>query len=129
MCETSNSPAAVRVRICSSITPAGYCTGISQPPKSTILPPSSRCALFSGVFFNSVSELIFASISGRRAAAVKFVGGERYNLVQPTQRLKSANAECTKASRDRERKAAFAALILFLLDLGRELSDRLDYLV
>ena len=40
MCETSKSPARVRVARCSAMTPAVYCTGICQPPKSTIFPPA-----------------------------------------------------------------------------------------
>ena len=48
MCETSNAPASVRTARCSSITPA-YCTGISQPAKGTIFPPSATCRSWSGV--------------------------------------------------------------------------------
>src|SRR5687767_10081549 len=49
MWETSKSPAAVRTAMCSLMRPA-YSTGMSQPPKGTILAPLSRCAEFSGVF-------------------------------------------------------------------------------
>src|SRR5690242_134229 len=52
MCETSKRPAWVRVRRCSSMVPAGYWTGISQPPKSIMRPPDWRCALLSGVCFS-----------------------------------------------------------------------------
>src|SRR5690625_7800484 len=38
ICETSNSPAFVRVTSCSCLIPA-YCTGKSQPPKSIVLAP------------------------------------------------------------------------------------------
>ena len=45
---TSNSPTAVRTAWCSSMMPE-YCTGMSQPPKSTILAPNARWTEFSGV--------------------------------------------------------------------------------
>ncbi len=48
MCETSKSPAAVRTASCSAITEV-YCTGMSQPAKSTIRAPSLRWASLSGV--------------------------------------------------------------------------------
>ena len=35
---TSNKPTALRTAWCSSMMPE-YCTGMSQPPKSTILAP------------------------------------------------------------------------------------------
>jgi hypothetical protein len=40
---TSNSPARVRTAVCSSMMP-GYCTGMSQPAKSTMRAPSARWA-------------------------------------------------------------------------------------
>src|SRR5687767_924150 len=49
MWETSKSPAAVRTAMCSLMRPA-YSTGMSQPPKGTILAPLSRCAELRGVF-------------------------------------------------------------------------------
>ncbi len=39
MWETSKIPAPVRVALCSAWMPVGYCTGISQPAKGTILAP------------------------------------------------------------------------------------------
>ena len=45
---TSNSPTAVRTALCSSMMPE-YWTGISQPPKSTILAFNARWTEFSGV--------------------------------------------------------------------------------
>src|SRR5436190_18916683 len=45
---TSKRPAKVRTAWCSSIMPE-YWTGISQPPKSTILAPRPRWTEFSGV--------------------------------------------------------------------------------
>src|SRR2546429_9972484 len=48
MCETSNTPAARRTAWCSPICEL-YCTGMSQPPKSTMRAPSSWCSLKSGV--------------------------------------------------------------------------------
>jgi hypothetical protein len=44
MWQTSNSPTAERVAWCSAMIPLGYCSGIHQPPKSTILAASRRCA-------------------------------------------------------------------------------------
>ncbi len=41
MCETSNSPAALRTASCSAMTEV-YWTGISQPAKSTNRAPSAR---------------------------------------------------------------------------------------
>ena len=38
---TSNRPAPPRVARCSAMMPAGYWTGISQPPKSTMRAPSA----------------------------------------------------------------------------------------
>src|SRR4029077_6306918 len=45
---TSNRPTDLRTVLCSSITPE-YCTGISQPPKSTIRAPMARWMALSGV--------------------------------------------------------------------------------
>ena len=45
---TSKSPTALRTALCSSMMPE-YWTGMSQPPKSTILAPSARWTEFSGV--------------------------------------------------------------------------------
>src|SRR6266404_2961429 len=53
MCEISKMPAAVRTAWCSSRMLV-YCTGISQPPNSTSLPPSFWCAAKSGVRFNMI---------------------------------------------------------------------------
>ncbi len=46
---TSNRPTALRTAWCSSMTPE-YWTGMSQPPKSTILAPRARWTALSGVF-------------------------------------------------------------------------------
>src|SRR6202142_87917 len=45
---TSNKPTAVRTAMCSAVMPE-YSTGISQPPKSTILAPSCRWTPFNAV--------------------------------------------------------------------------------
>jgi hypothetical protein len=50
MWETSKSPAAERTASCSATTPE-YCTGMSQPAKSTIRAPKARWAAFNGVFW------------------------------------------------------------------------------
>src|SRR6185437_3864398 len=46
---TSNSPTPVRTAICSAISPE-YSTGMSHPPKSTILAPMRRCMALSEVW-------------------------------------------------------------------------------
>ena len=55
---TSKSPTASRTALCSSMMPE-YCTGMSQPPKSTIFAPSLRCVAFRGVAFTE--RLILAT--------------------------------------------------------------------
>src|SRR5258706_10557174 len=52
MCETSNRPAARRTARCSAMRPE-YSTGMSQPPKGTILAPLSRWTAWSGVLRSS----------------------------------------------------------------------------
>ena len=55
---TSKTPTPVRTAICSATMPhpieAGYSTGISHPPKSTILAPKRRCAELSAVLRSCV---------------------------------------------------------------------------
>src|SRR5690625_318385 len=51
ICETSNSPAFVRVTSCSCLIPA-YCTGKSQPPKSIVLAPHFTYSEKIGVFLS-----------------------------------------------------------------------------
>src|SRR5215218_908919 len=48
MCETSKRPTAVRTASCSAMSEE-YCTGMSQPAKSTMRAPSLRWASLSGV--------------------------------------------------------------------------------
>ena len=43
MCDTSNTPAAVRTISCSRVMPVGYCTGIANPANGTILAPRATC--------------------------------------------------------------------------------------
>src|SRR4051812_41232654 len=52
---TSNTPTALRTALCSSMMPE-YCTGISQPPKSTILAPNARWTEFKGVVRRAGSD-------------------------------------------------------------------------
>src|SRR6476469_763174 len=49
MCETSNMPASRRTLWCSSICEPEL-SGMSQPPKSTILAPAARCVSLRMVF-------------------------------------------------------------------------------
>src|SRR6478609_6348534 len=55
MCETSNRPTDSRTVLCSLIVPAGYETGMCQPPKSISLAFSCLCASQSGVRFGSIA--------------------------------------------------------------------------
>jgi hypothetical protein len=49
MCETSKSPARLRVARCSPTMPAGYWIGISQPANATIFAPAATWRSTSGV--------------------------------------------------------------------------------
>src|SRR6266478_2845051 len=53
---TSKTPTLLRTVLCSAISPPldGYSTGMSQPPKLTILAPRRRCNAFSGVLRSSL---------------------------------------------------------------------------
>src|ERR1700685_4034769 len=53
---TSNTPTARRTTLCSATSPPpdGYSTGISQPPKLTILAPNRRCSALRGVLRSSL---------------------------------------------------------------------------
>src|SRR5437879_9380035 len=52
---TSNRPTAFRTVWCSSTRPE-YWTGMSHPPKSTILAPRERCMALSGVDLSGAGE-------------------------------------------------------------------------
>src|ERR1700684_2557961 len=53
---TSNTPTARRTTLCSATSPPpdGYSTGMSQPPKLTILAPNRRCSALRGVLRRSL---------------------------------------------------------------------------
>ena len=70
MWEMSNTPAAVRTARCSARMPLAYCTGIDQPPKPTILPPSRTCAACSGVCLSAGDGGCSAVAGGMDAASV-----------------------------------------------------------
>ena len=70
MCETSNRPAPPRVARCSAMMPVGYCTGISQPPKSTIRAPSATWRSWNGVLELQPSSLMTAAHSFSSAEAL-----------------------------------------------------------
>src|SRR5579859_5000864 len=64
---TSNKPTPVRTAMCSAMRPPpgpGYSTGMSQPPKSTILALRARWVALRAVFFNAgatvTSEVVIA---------------------------------------------------------------------
>src|SRR5712692_3898111 len=73
MWETSNNPARSRTAWCSSRMPL-YCTGNSQPPKSTIFPPSSCSTAFSGVFLSAWSATGVSSAETAKLAQVARAG-------------------------------------------------------
>src|SRR5215471_13775859 len=58
MWDRSNSPQRVRTAACSARMPLGYWTGMSQPAKSTIRPPSWRWRAARGVSSSSEGETI-----------------------------------------------------------------------
>src|SRR5258708_2908624 len=60
MCETSNIPTPVRTARCSFMSPpvAGYSTGMSHPPKSTILAPRLRCIALSDVLRSAGASVV-----------------------------------------------------------------------
>src|SRR5258707_2130451 len=74
---TSNTPTPWRTALCSGIKPpfAGYSTGISQPPKFTILAPSLRCSAFNGVLRSGVDCSAATGEVDCSAAAPEFVVG------------------------------------------------------
>src|ERR1051326_560859 len=51
--ERSKMPQFERTAACSARMPDGYCTGMSQPAKSTMRAPSRRCTALSGVASSS----------------------------------------------------------------------------
>src|ERR1700722_16903537 len=75
MCETSTKPTPLRTARCSAIRPPpghGYSTGMSHPPKSTILALRARCVALSAVFLRSAAtaSVIGASpLVGQRCCA------------------------------------------------------------
>ena len=81
MCETSNSAAAARQCWCSAMMPAGYCTGIAQPAKSTMLAAeldvqivqrrAARGGADGGTVGSLKAETSAGHAAGRRAAAAE----------------------------------------------------------
>src|SRR5512138_466917 len=70
MCDTSNSPHLSRTALCSAVMPCGYCTGISQPAKGTILAPSATCFSWNGVRLSAacvVAVVMFRNMGGAKA--------------------------------------------------------------
>ena len=65
---TSKRPTALRTALCSSMMPE-YCTGMSQPPKSTILAPSARWTALRGVFRRTASDMKNQANRARRREA------------------------------------------------------------
>src|SRR6187402_517432 len=56
ICETSKTPTPLRTALCSAIRP-GYSTGISQPPKSTILAFRERWVALRAVLRRGASDI------------------------------------------------------------------------
>src|SRR5277367_4716631 len=61
MWEISKTPAASRTALCSSEMLV-YCTGICQPPKSTMRAPSLRCASNRAVFLSEAGSVLILAI-------------------------------------------------------------------
>src|SRR5208337_1703535 len=86
---TSNTPHPLRTARCSAISPplAGYSTGMSQPPKFTILAPRRRCTAFSGVLRTTDmgGEVADSIPSARATRMVTRVpqGGQNSRLLRP----------------------------------------------
>src|SRR5262245_58187317 len=100
MCETSNSPAAVRLAVCSA-TIDEYCTGIDQPAKSTIRPPWATCQSASGVF---ARYEVTDQHSGRGLVATNERAGPLAALSGPlvaTIAVKNARSRCQERRNDR----------------------------
>jgi len=79
---TSKSPTPVRTAMCSAIRPPpapGYSTGMSQPPKSTILAFRARCVALSAVFFSSAAAGVAGVVmeASRSACGTLFTIGSR----------------------------------------------------
>lgn len=70
---TSNSPTLVRVALCSLTVPA-YDTGISQPPNSAKLAPSSRWRSSRGPCSRSAEFSVTALTLSIRAGPVRWIG-------------------------------------------------------
>ncbi len=68
MCETSKRPTPVRTAMCSAMRPE-YSTGISQPPKSTILALCARWVAFSAVLRSVAVASAMEILSGICSAA------------------------------------------------------------
>src|SRR5919112_4059571 len=69
---TSNTPTAVRTAVCSATVPAGYDSGIDQPPKAPSVAPSATCRSCRGLRSSVPSEVSTAGTPpGCGAAAVQ----------------------------------------------------------
>src|SRR5438067_3368965 len=90
MCEMSNSPATLRTARCSSRIDV-YCCGSSQPPKSTIRPPSATWRSYSGVRLDKlivrgvvdvdlVEEVDFLRVDEREQLVVVPLAGVGHDL-------------------------------------------------
>ena len=84
MCETSNTPAALRTASCSARTPSGYWTGISQPPNETSFALAATWASKSGVRFSVgvVTRTRLAERIGRARAIARRAAA--YSSVMPS---------------------------------------------
>src|SRR5579864_4677985 len=56
MCDRSKMPHSLRTALCSARMPVGYCTGMSQPAKSTIRASNARWTACSDVFSSAAGS-------------------------------------------------------------------------
>src|ERR1700733_6409487 len=90
---TSNTPTAPRTALCSATSPPpdGYSTGISHPPKLTILAPNRRCSALRGVFRSSL-------ILGEFAASIPHARAEPRAEIDTNMRSKTRQRSTSKSS-------------------------------
>src|SRR4030081_955591 len=100
MCERSKTPQAVRTARCSARIPAGYCTGISQPAKSTMRAPRRRWTAFNGVCNSAVWDE--TGLEGK--AVAKNSGQQRGNPRQLFSEEQHAHADDERAAQTLDRK-------------------------
>ena len=124
---TSNTPTLARTALCSATRPPvdGYSTGISQPPKSTILAPKERCTAFSGVLRSLAATESAKNSSGLASPSSRVLhcpgtsgrGCARTFLPDPRgARLSRSEPACKKLAQPQN-------VVVFILAGARELTS------